>query len=219
MKFYLGTTNLNKVSEIAAILQATGCDLEVTHPIDPEETEPDFMGNAQLKARVYSRHVGGMTISEDSGLIVPAISGLPGVYSARFSDCVLERDGQGWKIVGHAPSGRKREEIDASNNARVIELMKDVRQPYRAAQFSVALVVCDRDGEIRFRARTDAYGWIADTPSGDNGFGYDPIFIGKDTNGLTYAQLDTARKNLRSHRRKVLQELKHWLAEFILNDQ
>lgn len=213
MKFYLGTTNPNKVAEIAAILRATGYELEVTPPVEPEETEPDFLGNAELKARVYSSAVNGWTISEDSGLVIPALSGLPGVFSARFSDCALSRGpADELRVVEHVSSGRTREEMDRSNCLRVLELMQGVVQPYRAARFEVALSVCSPEGEIRLTLQSKTSGWISNSMQGENGFGYDPIFVGQDTNGLTYAQLDSARKNLRSHRRKVLQDLKAWLA-------
>src|SRR4029434_4491294 len=92
MQFFIGTTNPNKVAEIASILFATGCTLTVTDPVNPEETEDDSDGNALLKARVYAKHTGGITISEDSGLIIPHLNGLPGPWSARFSDCIIDRD-------------------------------------------------------------------------------------------------------------------------------
>lgn len=76
MKFFIGTTNPAKVREIGSILSATGCGFEVTEPVDPEETEPDFEGNALLKARAYAAAAGGLTISEDSGLVVPSLGAL-----------------------------------------------------------------------------------------------------------------------------------------------
>ncbi len=215
MKFFLGTTNPYKIAEIGAILSATGCGYEATEPVDPEETEADFDGNARLKARVYAKHAGGVTISEDSGLIIPSIGGLPGPYSARFSDCVVNRTD--WSVVRHNASSRSREEIDHANNELVLQFMHGVEQPKRAASFAVVLVVAKPDGEILFERRADSYGWISEEPRGKNGFGYDPIFIGQDTAGLTYAELDSARKNLRSHRRKVLQDFKVWLGNLLKN--
>ena len=217
MKFFLGTTNPGKVREIAAILAATGCSYEVTEPVDPDETEDDFEGNALLKARCYAAHAGGLAISEDSGLIIPSLGGLPGAWSARFSECVVDRDS--YKVLEHKPSADSREEIDARNNRLVLELLEGVEQPRRTAAFKVVLAVATPQGEVLFKALGESHGWIAEQARGDRGFGYDPIFVGQDTFGKTYAELDAMRKNLRSHRRRVLQELKAWLAHYLKEQQ
>jgi len=213
MEFFIGTTNPNKVKEIAAILFASGCTLTVTDPVNPDETEDDFDGNALLKARVYARHAGGITISEDSGLIIPHLNGLPGPWSARFSDCVIDR-GAG-KVTGHTPSDRVREVIDRANNELVIELMKGVEQPRRAACFRVVLAVATPEGEILFKGEGESHGWISEEMRGDKGFGYDPIFVGNNTYGKTYAELDSMRKNLRSHRKDVLDRFQAWLGQYL----
>lgn len=213
MKFCIGTTNPGKAREIGAILAATGCELELTDPVDPDETEDDFEGNALLKARVYARHAGEVTISEDSGLIIPALGGLPGPFAARFCECEVDRER--WKIVAHRPSGLPREELDRRNNALVLELLQGVEQPRRAAAFRVVLAVAAPDGEVLFRASGESQGWIAEEARGEAGFGYDPIFVGQDTFGRTYGELDPMRKNLRSHRRRVLQEFKAWLGRYL----
>jgi XTP/dITP diphosphohydrolase len=210
MHFFIGTTNQAKIHEIGAILAATGCSFEPSEPVDPEETEPDFEGNALLKARAYARAAGGVTISEDSGIIVPALGGLPGPWSARFSD-FEHIDVEAGTMSGYRPSGLARVVIDQRNNERLLALMEGIEQPRRAAQFKVVLAVAAPDGEILFQARGESTGWIAEACRGEHGFGYDPIFVGSDTFGKTYAELDAMRKNLRSHRRRVLQEFKAWL--------
>jgi XTP/dITP diphosphohydrolase len=93
--------------------------------------------------------------------------------------------------------------------------MKDIEQPRRAASFKVVLAVAAADGEILFKDVGESYGWIAEEARGTNGFGYDPIFVGGDTFGKTYAELDAMRKNLRSHRKRVLDELQAWLGQFL----
>jgi XTP/dITP diphosphohydrolase len=211
MRFFIGTTNPHKIREIGSILSAVGCEFTPTDPIDPEETSSDFVENAVIKAVAYARHAGGMTISEDSGLIVPALGGLPGPWSARFSDYAVIDASKG-RVAGYAPTGSAREEIDRFNNKLVLALMRDIEQPRRAAAFRVALIVAESDGTVLFKGLGESHGWIAEEPRGTHGFGYDPIFIGGDTFGKTYAELDPARKNLRSHRRRVLQEFKAWLA-------
>lgn len=209
MHFHIGTTNPYKVREIVSILKATGCTFEATEPVDPKETEDDFEGNALLKARVYAEHAGGITISEDSGLVIPVLNGLPGPWSARFSECVVENG----KVVGHNYAGLGRDRIDLENNQLVLKLMDGIEQPHRAACFRVYLVVAKPDGEILFRGIGESHGWISEEMRGNNGFGYDPIFIGGDTFGKTYAELDSMRKNLRSHRKNVLKEFKMWLGK------
>lgn len=207
--FYIGTTNEHKIREIGGILSSTGFTFEPTDPVDPEETEGDFEKNAILKARVYSEYSGGMTICEDSGLVVPALNNLPGPWSARFSDCRIDRSNM--KVVGYHSSGISREEIDTKNNYLVLRLMENIHQPYRAAFFVVSLVVSTPE-KILFKSTGKSHGWISEEIRGSNGFGYDPIFVGSDTFGKTYAELDSMRKNLRSHRFKVLNEFKSWLA-------
>ena len=211
MKFFIGTTNASKVQEIASILSATGCGFEVTEAVHPDETEADFEGNALLKAKAYAQHAGGVTISEDSGLVIAALNGLPGPWSARFADCEVV-EGRGAR---HVPSERPREEIDRRNNLRVIELMQGYEQPRRAAAFKVVLAVATPAGEILFKGVGEAHGWIAESMRGDRGFGYDPIFVGSDTFERTYAELDPMRKNLRSHRSRVLKEFKAWLGGYL----
>lgn len=215
MHFYIGTTNADKIKEMAAILNATGCTFEATDPIDPEETEEDFEGNALLKARSYAKHSGGLTISEDSGLVVPAINGLPGPWSARFCKLKLSKDFKILSTNNVNVSGWNRETIDFTNNLFLLDLMKGIEQPFRAAAFKVVLVVAKPDGEILFNGTGKSHGWIADEMRGKNGFGYDPIFVGNDTFGKTYAELDSMRKNLRSHRKQVLQTFKIWLGNFL----
>jgi XTP/dITP diphosphohydrolase len=212
MRFFLGTTNPYKVREFAALMAATGCELQVTDPVDPEETESDFLGNARLKALAYAAHAGGTTICEDSGLIVPVLGGLPGPWSARFSEYEVV-DAAAGTVSGYRRSGLEREELDRRNTERVLALLGGVEQPRRAATFKAALVVGRPGGEILFQSAAESHGWIADELRGSGGFGYDCIFVGQDTFGKTYAELDSARKNLRSHRRRVLQEFKMWLGQ------
>jgi non-canonical purine NTP pyrophosphatase (RdgB/HAM1 family) len=200
MRFFIGTTNPYKVREIADILEPTGCELAARDLEDVEETADTFRGNARIKAQAYAKATGGITICEDSGLVVPALGGEPGAFSARYT--------------GPA-NGRTRDEIDRDNTARVLEKMKGIAQPRRAASFVVALVVAAPDGTILFESESSAHGWLSEEERGAKGFGYDAIFVGQDTGGSTYAELDGARKNLRSHRRRVLEDFTAWLARLL----
>jgi len=215
---YLGTTNSDKVAEIAALLSPLRVELK-TIALDVPETEDTFEGNARLKGIAYAKHTGGITISEDSGLIIPALGGLPGPWSARFCDCILDlATGKVSSVAEVHPRGRA--EMDVVNNNRVLELLRtnwftrEERFKARpaAAMFKVVLVVASPSG-ILFQSSGECHGWIAEEARGTNGFGYDSIFIGQDTFGKTFAELDTPRKNQRSHRKRVLDELFMWASQ------
>ena len=202
----LGTGNPGKAAEMAAILSPLGIELN-TLSLDVPEPEPTFEGNARLKGLAYAAQTGALTVCEDSGLCIPALGGLPGPWSARFADCDIA-DG---RIVRVVESGRERAEIDRANNERVLFLLSGVEMPRRAAAFVVRVVVVQGD-RILYEDGAETHGWIAESPRGDRGFGYDPIFVGTDTFGATYAELDPVRKNTRSHRAQVMARLAHWLA-------
>ena len=212
--FFLGTTNPHKVREIGAILTATGCTYEPTYPIDPEETEPDFVGNALLKARAYAAHSGGPTICEDSGLLIPALGGLPGPWSARFSE-FKHVDVEHGVLSDYSDLDFSRDVIDLMNNQRVLDLMEGIEMPRRAAMFKVVFAIALPDGTILFQCEGDSHGWIAESPRGEHGFGYDPIFIGKEFPTATYAEVDSFRKNMVSHRKKALNQFKAWLGQYL----
>lgn len=210
MQFFLGTTNPYKVREIGSILIERAHSLTPVDVVDPEETGSTFEENSALKARAYAAHTGGLTISEDSGLVIPVLGGYPGVWSARFADYKHLFHGLGPGRYGlHVPSHRSREEMDKANCERVLQLMDGIRN--RKAIFKVVLTVALPNGDIQFQATGESHGMIAEGMRGTDGFGYDPIFIGDDTFGHTYAELDSARKNLRSHRRQVLEKFAAFL--------
>lgn len=238
MKFYIGTTNPYKMRELASILRPLEIELNVTSPIEPEETANTFDGNAEIKAKEYAKHVGNklvkkllkerqgvsedkarsfllldqtLTISEDSGIVIHALEGLPGPWSARFSD-FSKIDIKKSIVSDYKASGLSREEIDLENNKKVLELMKNIKQPRRSAKFVVSLKVAEINGNIVFSSKGEAHGWIANELRGKNGFGYDPIFISDTSFGKTWAEIDLMRKNLISHRRKALQDFTMWLA-------
>jgi XTP/dITP diphosphohydrolase len=219
---YLGTTNPGKVRELASLLSPMGLAIELV-ALEVPETGDSFEENARQKALAYARHTGGVTICEDSGIVVPALGGLPGPWSARFADLELDAERRPLRVV---PSERPREEFglpaaasatrgpefDRLNNERLLELLRGVPQPQRAAVFKVRLVVARGDA-ILFETSGEAHGWVAEEARGERGFGYDPVFVGQDTFGKTYAELDPVRKNLRSHRGRLLGELQHWLGK------
>jgi len=212
MNIFLATKNPNKLREIGSLLAATGYTVLPAEQVGPHPTEVEFLANLRKQARLHALNHCGLTVFEKSGLEIPAIGNLPGPWSARFADAVV--DPSGWRITGYAPTVRTRQEMSVANMARVLGLLKDVVQPYRAASLIAALLVTDESGRIVFETQARTYGWIADEPRGTNGFGYDPIFIGQDTAGYTYGELDAVRKNLRSHRSRAIQEFCAWLGSY-----
>ena len=177
---------------------------------DPEETQADFIENAILKGKVYASENKGIAISDDSGLEVDYLKKLPGVHSARFSDCEFDLD-KG-TIVSHSSSDLSRSLMDKNNNDLLLRLMQGVPKEKRTARFISVIVVVDTEGKVLFSARGESEGYIAEEVRGENGFGYDPIFEGISTSGLTYAEISPELKNKLSHRGKALAQFKLWCA-------
>lgn len=193
MKLLIASNNAHKVREIKALigeyfdqvlsLQEAGIEVDV------EETGSTFAENARIKAEAIATLSGCAAIADDSGLMVDALGGAPGVYSARYA--------------GHHGD-------DAANNALLIRNLSDVPAP-RTAQFvsSIALV---RPGRPVLITTGVCSGTITFEPHGNNGFGYDPYFV-PDSMTQTFAELPAEVKNAISHRARALDALKKTLAE------
>lgn len=178
------THNANKASEIAALIPSnyelkTLTDLGFDQEIP--ETADTLEGNALLKAEFLYRELGKPCFADDSGLEVDALNGAPGVYSARYA--------------GQPKS-------DANNMVKLLNAME--KQSNRAAQFRTVICYLDENGPRYFEGIVR--GDITHKPIGDNGFGYDPLFIAEGET-RTFAQLSKSKKNQLSHRAKALQQL------------
>ncbi|HEX7669903.1 MAG TPA: RdgB/HAM1 family non-canonical purine NTP pyrophosphatase [Polyangiaceae bacterium] len=188
------TTNPHKTNEVRAILAPLGIDvlsLESLEsvPEEPDETEQTFAGNARLKARYYAKETGVASLAEDSGLEVDALSGAPGVHSARY-----------------AGTAGTRAERDRANNEKLLRELGRFPFAPRTARFVCALCLAAPDGTV-LEETTGAYeGEITDSPRGQNGFGYDPLLYLPDV-GRTSAELPPFEKNARSHRGKAVRAL------------
>lgn len=206
----IGTTNKGKIREIASILSPLGFNLTPIH-LEVNENGKTIIDNAEIKAKEYSsKSDGRLTIVEDSGLVIPGLNNLPGAFSARFFELEVNEELEPIKIPKEKFSVDKTD-IDAKNNKRLVEMIKNIPFDKRGAYFEVCFIV-SQNGKILFKTVAKSYGHIIDELRGDNGFGYDPLFIGNDTYGKTYAELDSARKNLRSHRKRALREVALWLS-------
>ena len=187
----LATRNQGKVAELKELL--AGFNEEIrdlsTFPGVPEveENEPSLEGNARRKARLICQATGRITIADDSGLEVDYLRGAPGVYSARYSG------GPGLPAT------------DAGNIAKVLHELKGVPQERRTARFRTVLAVSAPNGfQATFQGVWEGY--IAETLKGEQGFGYDPIFVDPALNRHA-AELSREEKNAVSHRGKALRAL------------
>ncbi len=187
MKWVLATSNPGKVREVAQILSPLGIELthlgEFDHPVqEPVEDGETFEDNARIKAVSYAKQLGMRCLAEDSGLEVDALSGRPGVHSARY-----------------AGVGKTRDEKDAVNNAKLLEEMAHVPDGERSARYVSAVCVADPDGTVVVETRGTFEGVIVHRPRGSGGFGYDPLFLVPEL-GRTSAELSPDEKNALSHR-------------------
>ncbi|MCP5502433.1 MAG: non-canonical purine NTP pyrophosphatase [Leptospiraceae bacterium] len=199
----LGTTNPHKVREIGGICAPLEIEL-VPVSLDILETGDTFEDNALCKAIAYSEaYPDSFVLVEDSGLLIPSLEGLPGPYSARFSDYDIAS-----KTIHN--SNLPREEMDRANNEKVLQCMEAVPEEKRGAYFVICIIII-KNTKVFFRVTQKAFGWILKDKRGDKGFGYDPIFASDTSFGKSWAEIDSTRKNLISHRGEALWDLQAWL--------
>jgi XTP/dITP diphosphohydrolase len=204
-KILVATANPGKVTELRACLGSDFQWLNLSDFEDIVEVEEDgqtFAENARKKATGYAKATGLWTIADDSGLVVDALGGAPGVKSARFS--------------GEKLKGAERTLIDHRNIAKVLELLKDVPQEKRTARFVCCLCLAS-PGKILIETEGKLEGLITYREIGENGFGYDPIFFVPNLK-KTVAQLAPEEKNAISHRGNAIRKLRS-LLDKLLDDQ
>ena len=192
----VASKNPKKLRELNEVLAACGvaCESLDAYPDMPEaeETCDTFVGNARQKATYYARATGQWALADDSGLVVDALDGAPGVYSARYA---AERCGD------DAP----RETQDAANNAKLLDELDGVPDEKRTARFVCQLALSDGE-TILAEARGEMEGRISATPAGAGGFGYDPLFFLPE-HGCSSAEISADEKHAISHRGKALRKV------------
>lgn len=199
-RLLLATGNQGKAGEMKQILSARLGDSSVAlatlaefpSVAEPEETGSSFEANARLKALYYARATGRLSLADDSGLVVDALGGRPGIHSARYAT---------------TPQARI---------ARMLDELADIEAKDRTARFVCVAVLADPEGGIASRTG-QVEGVIASEPAGHGGFGYDPIFcpieadsgegVPRSPNLLTFAQIPPEAKHALSHRGRALAEL------------
>ena len=186
MELVIASNNLHKVREIREILAGKFdhiyalADLDIH--IDPEETAPDFLGNATIKATAISAYTDKAVIADDSGLMVDALNGAPGVYSARYA--------------GEPCS-------DERNNEKLLTEMQGIVD--RSARFVTTMVLLYPTGKSVIGVG-EVRGEILQERRGNNGFGYDPLFYSYEL-GKTFGEATDEEKNSVSHRSRALKEI------------
>lgn len=199
----MATRNPGKIRELEALLPDSGVKLLslADFPLLPEipEEGATFADNAATKAREVARLTGHPALADDSGLMVDALGGAPGVFSARYAQ----------------DRTSPRSPTDADNWGKLLDELKDVPWGERGARFVCELALATPDGRL-LRARGECAGVIAFEPRGETGFGYDPVFWVPEY-ADTMAQLGPEIKNRISHRAQALAAfktlLRSWLQE------
>ena len=194
-RLVLASNNPGKLRELTALLADFDCELlpqaEFGVP-EVAETGTTFVENAIIKARHAAAHTGLPALADDSGIVVDALDGAPGVYSARFA--------------GPGAS-------DADNNALLVEKLREVPAEARGAHYRAVIVLMHSAADPSPLICEGSWeGLIRLEPSGDGGFGYDPHFYLPEL-GCTSAELPAAEKNRLSHRGQALAALRARLAE------
>jgi XTP/dITP diphosphohydrolase len=195
VKLVLASANPDKAAEISAILAATLSDLELaSRPAavpDVDETGTTLVENARLKAAAVAAATGEAAVADDTGLLVDALDGAPGVWSARFA--------------GEAATY-------ADNVAKLLRELIGVAPGRRTARFeTVALIRWPDGGEVVATGAVE--GVIATEARGDGGFGYDPVFVPAEGDGRTFAELTPDEKHALSHRGRAFRALAEELAK------
>lgn len=189
MKAVLASQNAHKLQELQAILGSLGIEVvlesDIGLHIDVDETGTTFEENSRLKAEAVMKASNMPTIADDSGLMVDALGGAPGVYSARYG-----------------PKGH--DGTDDERIAYLLENLKDVPDEQRTAHF-VCVITCLWPDGREIVARGECPGRILHEKHGKGGFGYDPVFYLPEY-GMTYAELPAEKKNEISHRGCALRE-------------
>ena len=190
---WIGSNNQKKLVELTRLLTPLGVELrtpkDLDAPFDPVEDQPDFAGNARKKATLLAELAGAVSLADDSGLCVDAMDGRPGVHSARYGGPGLD---------------------DRGRLLKLLEELRDVPHAQRTARFVCHLCVAAPDGTVLAGIERSCEGILRAEPSGDGGFGYDPIFVPveyQNDMSQSFAVLGDDVKDGLSHRGKALREL------------
>jgi len=197
----LGTANRKKGEELAGLLGDVGLELrtlaDFPHAIEVAEEGKTFAENAKLKATKQARHLGRWVLGEDSGLVVDALDGAPGVFSARYS----------------GPNA-----TDESNNRLLLDRLGQTPLEQRTARYVCHMTLSDPSGTVRAESQGFCTGRILFQPEGTHGFGYDPLFEVVEYH-RSFGVLGPAVKGRLSHRGRAARQLIPALVELVDSGQ
>ena len=201
-KFLIATNNKGKFFEIESLLKSIHIESVPTFQFnleEPEETGKTFAENSLLKAKFYAQKTGLVSLADDSGLCIEAMNGAPGIHSARFA---IDENGLSDEV--------QRTKTDKKNFPATFKKIAEKISENPRAHFICNLAVFDpkTNFEIFFEGRVD--GILTFPARGNQGFGYDPIFI---KNGMekTFGEISAEEKDKISHRAEAFRKLKNWL--------
>jgi XTP/dITP diphosphohydrolase len=185
LKIVLATRNKKKVEEIRRVLQDKTVELltlaDFPHCPEVIEDGDTFAANAEKKAIEVARATSCYALADDSGLVVDALDGAPGIYSARYAGV---------------------DATDKANLEKVLTQLADTQKNERTARFQCVISLATPQGGVESFSGT-VEGQISETPQGNNGFGYDPVFV-PEGHDITFAQMGGEQKDTMSHRGRAL---------------
>lgn len=200
-RIYLATSNRGKIRDFQGAARSAGVTVEPLPGLDdvpqPVEDGATFEENARIKAEYYSRHAPGeLVAADDSGLVVDALNGAPGVHSARYA-----------AVVNGGP-GANLNSSDEENNRLLITQVGKLAPTLRSGKF-VCVIAAAGDGQTLQTFYGEAHGQLLTSPRGAFGFGYDPLFFFPEL-GKTFAEIPSEEKAKYSHRGKAFRKLLEW---------
>lgn len=185
----LGSANRKKVAELADLLVPLGLRVETLADfpaaLEVDEAGRSFAENAALKATRQAAHLGQWVLGDDSGLVVDALDGAPGIFSARYAGA---------------------DATDEDNRQRLLADLNAVKWPRRTAHYVCNLVLADPSGTVRAQSECRCHGRIRFEPSGSGGFGYDSLFEVVEYH-RTFGELSAAVKSCLSHRARAVRAI------------
>ena len=186
---------------MAALLRPLGIELQTladfSDAIEVEENGSTFGENARLKATVQAQHLSLPVIGEDSGIVVDALDGAPGIYSARFAGL---------------------DATDEQNNQLLLEKLADLPLEKRTAHYVCHITISNAQGEILAASENECHGRILFSPVGSSGFGYDPLFQIQEYHH-SFGELGMAVKSCISHRARAIREFLPQLSRLLLENR
>jgi len=190
----IASKNMHKIRELKSILIKLLPNIDVLSLLDfpsyipKEEVENSFEGNAIAKAVDAAKELNCWVLADDSGLVVPALNGEPGIFSARYAG---------------------KNASDKENRKKLLSKLENIKEENRNAFFKCCIAIASPEG-LKKSACASVEGTILKEERGGDGFGYDPLFMKHDYN-KTFAELSDSIKNKISHRRKAIDKILHVL--------